>query len=765
MKLSLLDQLESRLCLASVSGYVYNDINGNGLHETGEGPNTQTGITAYLDLNTNSKLDEGEPRQATSVRQSRFEFGQLAAGTYTVRLQLTDGFRQTDPTDNGGRTITVGGEENDEHGLVEPFGVFTLARIRGYVFGDFNRNGTWDSGEGLLPPGQIIYIDANNNSALDEGERKFNAGQEGVSISLEPGTYTIRLATKPGWVQSLPAENAGYTVVIPGDGQPVIFGAYEQEVQKGQVTGLVWNDLNNDGVRNENEPPVPNARVYLDLNRSKTFDAAEPFDFTKPNGVYEIVGVNPGEHVVRQQLDGTWVQTFPENNAGHVVNVTPGQLITGKNFGRYNAAAAKVAGVVWSDLNGDGLRQDGEPGLANQSVYIDFNKNGQLDLEPAADKVIKTNASGEWSIMLGGGTSYQFRVLVPAGATQTAPPDGFYNVTPVAGQTIGGKNFGIHRQEEPRQGSISGVHFVDANGNAKLDAGEKRLASKQIFLDANGNNTRDDGEKATLTDAAGEYVFTGLLAGEYHVRTIIPTNFFFTTPPANPTLATGQTINGVLLGIREKEEVRLGSISGIAWADINADGIRQTTEPLQAGKTIYIDKNKNGIFDSGEKSVVTNGEGRYRLSNLPAGQYRVRRIVPAGYRLTAPAIGYYDVTLGSAQNVIEKNFGTTARAGVFGRVFKDTNGDRRFNDGEVGLSGWRVYIDKNNNAKLDDGERSTLTTGGGEWGFRDLIAGTYRFRVQGKEGFKLTTPQDGFYNVTLGSGQRRTDLLFGVQSI
>lgn len=43
------------------------------------------------------------------------------------------------------------------------------------------------------------------------------------------------------------------------------------------------------------------------------------------------------------------------------------------------ATLADLQGTVWNDVNGNGIREADEPGLANWTVYLDQNQNGQLD--------------------------------------------------------------------------------------------------------------------------------------------------------------------------------------------------------------------------------------------------------------------------------------------------------------------------------------------------------------------------------------------------
>ena len=52
--------------------------------------------------------------------------------------------------------------------------------------------------------------------------------------------------------------------------------------------------------------------------------------------------------------------------------------------------------------------------------------------------------------------------------------------------------------------------------------------------------------------------------------------------------------------------------------------------------TVYLDANDNGVLDGGEQTDVTDASGNYAFTGLPAGDYVVREIVPAGYVQTAP---------------------------------------------------------------------------------------------------------------------------------
>ena len=76
-----------------------------------------------------------------------------------------------------------------------------------------------------------------------------------------------------------------------------------------------------------------------------------------------------------------------------------------------------VSGVKFNDLDGDGVRDPGEPGLAGWTVYADLNNNRALDpTEPSAI----TGADGAYALTLPSGT-YNLREVPQAGWRRNLP--------------------------------------------------------------------------------------------------------------------------------------------------------------------------------------------------------------------------------------------------------------------------------------------------------------------------------------------------------
>jgi len=144
----------------SISGTKYEDVNGNGVKDTGE--NGLQGWTIYLDLNGNGALDTGEPSQVTDA-SGNYSFTNLTPGTYKVREVAQSGWLQTS-TNPADVNLVSGTNVSNVN-----FGNFRLISISGLKFNDVNGNGVKDAGDNGLQS-WTIFFDANSNGTLDSGE-------------------------------------------------------------------------------------------------------------------------------------------------------------------------------------------------------------------------------------------------------------------------------------------------------------------------------------------------------------------------------------------------------------------------------------------------------------------------------------------------------------------------------------------------------------------------------------------------------------------
>jgi hypothetical protein len=136
------------------------------------------------------------------------------------------------------------------------------------------------------------------------------------------------------------------------------------------------------------------------------------------------------------------------------------------------------------------------------------------------------------------------------------------------------------------------------------------------------------------TDPDGDPLTAVLVTGPTHgTLALAATGGFTYTPNANYNgldsftyrASDGLAMSGIATVSLNVAPAK-ASISGTAFHDLDQDGVFEPGrgETPLASRTIYLDLNNNGRFDSlAEPAQVTSMEGRYIFANLTAGQYAV----------------------------------------------------------------------------------------------------------------------------------------------
>lgn len=83
----------------------------------------------------------------------------------------------------------------------------------------------------------------------------------------------------------------------------------EQCVQEGRLSGYKWNDLNGNGVKDDDEPALDGWTITLDNGSS-----AVTGDGDWPNGYYEFTGLGSSTYYVCEAAQDNWTQTYPNDN-------------------------------------------------------------------------------------------------------------------------------------------------------------------------------------------------------------------------------------------------------------------------------------------------------------------------------------------------------------------------------------------------------------------------------------------------------------------
>ncbi|MBI3194095.1 MAG: hypothetical protein HYZ34_06450, partial [Ignavibacteriae bacterium] len=206
-------------------------------------------------------------------------------------------------------------------------GNYSTARIGGMKFLDLNQNGFHDKNE----PARIGYpvlLEMPDGSEIVATTDSLGIYQ---FENLLPGNYIVRDSLPTGWWSTNPGSDQ-YAVTITNNETvgKKNFGEYAVNT----LGGVMYKDQNANGLRDPDEVPLPNERVYLyaDIGqfhpiRIDTFlrtDSLGYFVFQGPPGLYSIYSDGPYN----------WSQTQPPDfEAYEVLAETVSMTLTNLDFG------------------------------------------------------------------------------------------------------------------------------------------------------------------------------------------------------------------------------------------------------------------------------------------------------------------------------------------------------------------------------------------------------------------------------------------------
>ena len=89
-------------------------------------------------------------------------------------------------------------------------------------------------------------------------------------------------------------------------------------------------------------------------------------------------------------------------------------------------------------------------------------------------------------------------------------------------------------------------------------------------------------------------------------------------------------------------------LSGSVFGDADGDGLRGEGEAGLRRWRVYLDLDGDGTWEKTEPTARTDKQGNWVLKAVPPGDYTVRVVPKPGFTPTAPAAGFFAVTLAAA---------------------------------------------------------------------------------------------------------------------
>ncbi len=407
-------------------------------------------------------------------------------------------------------------------------------------------------------------------------------------VNVDAGRYVVQEVQQSGYLQTAPAL-LNYELTVDSNGTlnhtNIDFG------NRGlaSVHGLKWNDLNGDGIRDEDEPGLANVMIFADANGNGQFDSGEAMAVTMADdpltededetGHYWLSDLLPGSYVILEVAPSDTAQTYPVRD-----------VLYANNFEVLNV------GQEWSSLSDPGSQMISRTPLGQRGFLGPFADADAVQLE-LSDLPSHTQVTVSFDLFVIGSwdgndlTEGDDRWKFDAAGVGTLLDTTFSNVSNYLGNTYnqsypdmtGGGN------HPPRTGS-SEVNTLgyDAADPARLPGDSQFVAMDAVyrlsftFAHATTDLTLDF--VALLEDQLGDdFEEWGL------------DNIVVSVPIVGHAveLQSGDRLEGRDFGNKRQT----GSIHGTKWEDIDGDGQRGVLEAGLPGVTIYADLNNNGVWD------------------------------------------------------------------------------------------------------------------------------------------------------------------------
>jgi len=110
----------------------------------------------------------------------------------------------------------------------------------------------------------------------------------------------------------------------------------------GTISGMLFEDVNSDGVEEAGEPPLPSWTVFLDTNKNGRLDRGELTTTSDSSGKFKFTSLPFGSYAVAEVVQSGFKQTAPAKNTS-VVTVSPAHPTTTVLIGN----ARIVAPLAW----------------------------------------------------------------------------------------------------------------------------------------------------------------------------------------------------------------------------------------------------------------------------------------------------------------------------------------------------------------------------------------------------------------------------------
>ena len=319
---------------ASVSDYVWEDLNGNGIQD-GNGPGVP-GVDVTISGNTGN----GTAIAAVTVTTDgagNYQIPDIIPGNYTINFAIGtstmneitiqdvgDDNLDSDPDPISGDVPAFDIVSNDAITNVDA-GFYRYVHIGNFVWEDMNGDGIQDAGEPGMNGIKIELTRVSGGTVFNNTTDALGNYLYDDTHQLSPGSYHLRFLPPPGYYIIDPDMT---TEDLDSDPDPFSETTLDFTIESGVETldwdagmykpptigDYTWRDQNTDGLQDNTEPPMTNVEVRLFRDSDGTLVG---FTVSDGSGFYQFTDdrdVKPGDYYIEFGLPNTFLFTI--QNAG-----------------------------------------------------------------------------------------------------------------------------------------------------------------------------------------------------------------------------------------------------------------------------------------------------------------------------------------------------------------------------------------------------------------------------------------------------------------
>lgn len=556
--------------------------------------------------------------------------------------------------------------------------------------------------------------------------------------------------------------------------------------------GKIWNDINGNGIQEDNETLIEGIEVNLLDENKNTIDVTETDAF----GRYEFDNLNKGIYYIKVNKSDEFNLAIKNKDNSDEDNIFSEDGCSSKieikdTIENYDIDLAmikpiSISGFVWNDINWDNKKSENEYGISKMLVKL--YKDGEL-----FSKTI-TDLNGKYYFDNLNPGKYKLKFFDLKNAYVPTTEDSITNIIDkdnftksymlLSGDNKDDINVAFHRAK------IKSRVFRDNNFNGIQDADERGIKSVTVNLYS------EDGEfiKQTKTNDLGIYEFDNLLPGKYYIEVEKVKDCDKFSPKKSDTLLNGSSVNkdGIssIFNIEKGQQYIylnagisfVGNIKVKVFEDVNYTGKYDENDKLLKGTRVKL-LSSNGdvakdVYGNYVKDQFSDEDGNVNFENLPKGEYKINAIIPKGYssftkQNTNIKSSFSNVNTGGySENInietLDKynsiKVGVIKSGNIGNKVWYDDNKNGKQDNDEKGVEGIDVFLCDSNGKLLS----VTKTDNNGNYNFTDLDPGKYYVMFETPKNLGTTNLKDNGLqthksrDINLSSGETDNSINLGV---